>query len=196
MGKDENALVALYKEYRETCKSITATNTRIHSEIELNDKKAYFDCSAAVAELKEWQRLLTLSCTSIDSHISMRDAVGIHVYADTATDILSSDSVADLLIQIVCCRSRKQISDANAQFFIKYNNDMQTYITNQMNKSDFSKFIYYVIAGSTHIGPNTTFTIAYPGNVVLNVDLIHESLNVSKMNGLLCVLVYWLGLYP
>lgn len=181
MGKDEAALIGMLKEYQDTYGKLVVENANIHQAIEFQDKKRYFDSTAAAAELAEWDRILSKCCAALETHISLRDAIGVHKYADTATDILSSDSVADLLIQIVCCRSRKQISDANAQFFLKFQTDMASYVERQMNKSDFTKFIYYVIASSMHVGPNATFSVTYPGNMIINVELIHEAISVSEV---------------
>jgi hypothetical protein len=90
--------------------------------------------------------------------------------------MLSSQTIMDSLIRVVCERTRKQISDASAEFYLMFNKmEMAEYVKKELNNSEFSLFIYYVIASSSTIGPNAEYSQAYPGNIVLDVRAIREA---------------------
>ena len=177
VSMDANALRGLLQKYESTNNQLTNNNTMMLTQVN-NAKQQLFTCMKTLAELKEWDRIQTASNQALALHIAIRDAKDVHLFADTATNLFSSASVMDNLIHVICERSRKQISDANAQFYLLYNEDMATYVKAQLNNSDFSKFIYYVIASSSIIGPNKLYSRQYPGNIVLDVDLIRESTQV------------------
>ena len=194
VSMDANALRGLLQNYESMNNQITSSNTVMVSEVN-NAKLQLFGSVKTLSELKEWDRIQSASTQALALHIAIRDAKDVHLFADSATSFFSSGSAMDNLIKLICDRSRKQISDANAQFYLLYNEDMSAYVRRHLNHSDFSKFIYYVVASSSVSGPNKVYSAAYPGNIVLDVDLIREATQVILDVLLISYVLFKYGFY-
>lgn len=174
VSMDETALSNLLSQYTTINNKITQENNILLNELEAL-KATFFNLVGKKTELNTLIKITTSCIKGLTNHISLRDAKDIHLFADTATDLLSNNEVIDNLINVVCERTREQISNASAKFYTLYKKEMSTYVQQQLNNSDFSKFIYYIIASSSTIGPNTEYKIAYPGVIVLDVNNIREA---------------------
>lgn len=175
VSMDENALRGLITNYTRENITLKDELKPLKGAVE-QEKGRYFNLVGNNTELDEYKKMTDLCSKGLEKHIAIRDAKDVHLFAATATDILSSQAVMDNLVHIVCERSRKQISDTSAEFYLLYDKlEMAEYVKNEMNDSDFSQFIYYVIASSSTIGPNSEYSVAYPGNIVLDVRSIREA---------------------
>ena len=175
VSMDATALTSMLSKYNATNNGLMGDNAKLHED-NLGLKNSVFELTKQVAEMNGWMDITTTNQTSLKKHIAKRDALDIRKYASSVGTVFKDTSVMDILTSVICERSRGQISDANAAFFLMYNEEMASYIKSCLGGTDFSKFLYYIIKSSCKVGPNADYSIQYEGSYTLDVEFIEDAI--------------------
>jgi hypothetical protein len=178
VGGDEGALYAMLNDCTTMNNGVLGETQQCLQEI-VNYRPLLSDLVGKNAQLTEYHRTISICNMALQEHIAIRDAKDVHTFADTATNLFSSGAVMDQLVDVVCARTRTQIGYANFKFEQLYNGmSMGTYVEEQLNGSNFSKFIYYIVDSSGNIGPNNTLQMAFPRSIYMDCEMIRKATKV------------------